>query len=88
MEEVRAFLQKAKMGVGTADSELPAEFCGAMLESEAALGVLVDQLGRIGARGRGRGISGRCVWSGTACGAGPSGAPGKSWLRRGSMACG
>ena len=47
VEEVRTFLQKAKMGVGTADPELPAEFCGAMLENEAALGVLVDQLGQI-----------------------------------------
>ena len=45
--EVREFLKKAKMGVGTADSELPAEFCGALLRDETALAVLVDLLVKI-----------------------------------------
>ena len=51
-EEVRGFLQKAKMGVGTADPELPAEFCEAMLENEAALSVLVGMLVKIWCSGR------------------------------------
>ncbi len=45
--EVRDFLKKAKMGVGTADSELPAEFCGTLLKDETALSVLVDLLVKI-----------------------------------------
>ncbi|MEC7281693.1 MAG: hypothetical protein VXU50_06480, partial [Verrucomicrobiota bacterium] len=45
--EVREFLKKAKMGVGTADSELPAEFCGTLLKDETALSVLVDLLVKI-----------------------------------------
>ncbi|MEC7280596.1 MAG: reverse transcriptase domain-containing protein, partial [Verrucomicrobiota bacterium] len=45
--EVRDFLKKAKMGVGTADSELPAEFCGTLLKDEAALSILVNLLVKI-----------------------------------------